>query len=574
MPEERIEENVDETCRDKILSEDYVDLIIPDYRSRLEVVIPENEACVQELGFGYRAIHIDEDMVGEIRFDKVGYHAVPNCYALLDTGAMNETGISALQNYPTLQLQGEGIMIGFIDTGIDYMNPVFRTFEGTRIAAIWDQTIQTGNPPERFSYGSEYTREQINEAIRSSAPVSIVPSMDTNGHGTYVASLAAGSGDAQYQFQGAAPRATLGIVKLKEAKNFLKEFYAIREGAVCYQDTDIMQGILYLNELADKMNLPLVICIALGTNFGGHNGESNLSRILANYARLENRCVVIGGGNEANERHHYKGTLNREEVQEVEIRVEEGGGRGFVAELWTSLPNVITVYLVSPTGERSPKISIRQGEAYDFNFAFDDTSVRIEYRLLLNNSSSSMVFLRFSEPSSGIWRIGVSAIQTGDREYHIWLPVREFLEHNIYFLEADPNTTITEPGNTEGIITTAFYSGADNSVDINSGRGYTRINHVKPDIATPGVGLTGAGLNGRFIERSSSSGATGIAAGAAALIMEWLLNRPESLSVSTSQVANIMILGAGQETLPEFPNREWGYGTLDVYQSLDRLRRL
>ena len=165
-------------------------------------------------------------------------------------------------------------------------------------------------------------------------------------------------------------------------------------------------------------------------------------------------------------------------------------------------------------------------------------------------------------------------MQTGDGEYHIWLPVQEFLEHSTYFLEANPDNTITEPGNTQGTITTAFYNGKDNSVDINSGRGYTRSNLVKPDFATPGVQITGAGLNGRFIERSGSSGAAGIAAGAAALIIEWLLKRPESLTVSTSQVANIMILGAGQETLSEFPNKEWGYGTLDVYQSLDRLRRL
>ena len=564
----------DESCREKILSEDYIDLIIPDYRSDLDVVVSENEACIQNLGFGYRAIHVDKNLVGEVQFAKVGYNAVPNCYALLDTGAMNETGISALQNYPTLQLQGNGIMIGFIDTGIDYMNPVFRTFEGTRLAAIWDQTIQTGTPPEGFSYGSEYTREQINEAIRSSQPESVVPSMDRNGHGTYVASLAAGSSDVTNQFQGAAPKAMLGVVKLKEAKNFLKDFYAIKEDAVCYQDTDIMQGLLYLDRLASRMNLPLVICVALGTNFGGHNGESNLSRILQSYARQDRRCVVIGGGNEASQRHHYFGTLTDGETQEVEIRVEEGGGRGFVAEVWTALPNIITAYLVSPTGERSPEISIRQGDVYDFQFAFDNTIVRIEYRLLLNNSSSLLVFLRFSEPSVGVWRLGVSSLQMGDGEYHIWLSMNEFLEHNTYFLEANPNTTITEPANTNGAITTAFYNGTDNSVDINSGRGYTRSNLVKPDFATPGVQITGAGLNGRFVKRSGSSGAAGIASGAAALIMEWLINRPESLSVSTGQVASIMILGAEQETLPAFPNREWGYGTLDVYQSLDRLRRL
>ena len=568
------EMNRNESCREKILSEDYIDLIIPDYKSEVDVVIPENDACIQELGFGFRAVHIDQNLVGEVQFAKVGYNAVPNCYALLDIGAMNETGISALQNYPTLQLQGEGIMIGFIDTGIDYMNPVFRTFEGTRIAAIWDQTIQTGTLPEGFSYGSEYTQEQINEAIRNATPESIVPSRDTNGHGTYVASLAAGSADLENQFQGAASKAMLGVVKLKEAKNFLKEFYAIKDSAICYQDTDIMQGILYLNRLADRRNLPLVICIALGTNFGGHNGESNLSRILQNYARQDRRCVVIGGGNEASERHHYLGKLSEDDVQEVEIRVEEGDSRGFAAEIWTELPNIITAYLVSPTGERSPEISIRQGETYDFDFAFDNTTVRVEYRLLLNNSSSLLIFLRFSRPSAGIWKIGITPLQMGDGKVNVWLSMKEFLENNVYFLEADPDTTITEPGNMQGAITTAFYNGTDKGVDIHSGRGYTRSNLLKPDFATPGVEVTGVGLNGRFVKRSGSSGAAGIAAGAAALIMEWLLKRPESFTVSTSQVANIMILGAEQENLEEFPNKEWGYGTLDVYQSLDRLRRL
>lgn len=564
----------DENCREKILSEDYVDLIIPDYRRELDVVLPENQMCFQELGFGYRAIHIDRKVVGEVTFDKVGYNGVPNCYALLDTGAMNETGISALQNYPSLQLQGNGIMIGILDTGIDYRNPVFRDIQGTRIAGIWDQTIQSGTTPEGFDYGSEYTREMINEALRQNVTESVVPSMDISGHGTFLASLAAGSANSENQFQGAAPKATLGIVKLKEAKSFLKDFYAIKEEAVCYQDTDIMQGVLYLHRLALQMNLPLVICIALGTNFGGHNGEGNLPRVLQNYARLENRCVVIGGGNEASERHHYYGRLEKDEIQEVEVRVERGGGRGFVAEIWASIPDLLTVYLVSPTGEKSPEISIRQGNQYEFSFAFDQTVVSVEYRLLLNNNSSSVVFLRFSKPSEGVWRIGMFMIENRVGQFHIWLSMQEFLEYDTYFLESDPDFTLTEPGSTKDAITVAFYRGQDNSVDINSGRGYTRSNLIKPDFAAPGVDVKGAGLNGRFVERTGSSVAAAITSGASALIMEWLYKQPQTRSVSTSQVANVMILGAEQEVLPSFPNREWGYGTLDVYQALDRLRRL
>ena len=80
-------------CKEKILSEDYVDLIIPDFREEMDVVIPENQACLQDLGFGYRAVHIEESLVGRLSFELAGYNGIPNCYALLDTGALNETGI-------------------------------------------------------------------------------------------------------------------------------------------------------------------------------------------------------------------------------------------------------------------------------------------------------------------------------------------------------------------------------------------------------------------------------------------------------------------------------------------------
>ena len=195
-----------------------------------------------------------------------------------------------MQNYPTLRLMGEGVMIGFLDTGIDYRNPVFQNIDGsTRIAGLWDQTIQTGNAPKAFDYGSEYREEMLNEALRSEDPLSIVPTTDTNGHGTYLASIAAGNADVNTQFLGAAPEAILGIVKLKEAKNYLRDFYLIREDAVCYQENDIMAGLKYLNDLAENEGLPLVLCIALGTNFGGHNGTTLLSRILDQYALQLNR---------------------------------------------------------------------------------------------------------------------------------------------------------------------------------------------------------------------------------------------------------------------------------------------
>ena len=97
---------------------------------------------------------------------------------------------------------------------------------------------------------------------------------------------------------------------------------------------------------------------------------------------------------------------------------------------------------------------------------------------------------------------------------------------------------------------------------------------IKPDFAVPGVDITGLGPKGRFVKRTGSSAAVGITAGASALIMQWLGEQPMTMGITTSAVAGIIILGTEQDNFLEYPNREWGYGRMNVYQSLDRLRRL
>lgn len=563
------------TCRDMILSEDYMDFLSPSYRSGENIVIRKDQSCIQELDFGYRAVYIEKSLVGELTLERYGYHGIPGCYTLIDTNALNEAGISTVQNYPTLHLMGRGIMVGIIDTGIDYENLIFRDAAGgTRIAGIWDQTIQTGTLPDGFAYGSEYTEDMINEALQSEDPLSIVPSQDENGHGTFLASVAAGGASPSNLFSGAAPEAVIGVVKLKQAKRYLKDFYGIYSNALCYQENDIMFGLKYLHKLAEKKGIPIVIGIALGSNMGPHDGTTMLSRMIDSYTKLLNRCIVIGGGNEASRRHHYYGTVEQEgQAKEVEVRVEEGT-TGFVAEIWSRIPNIVTTYLVSPSGERSPTLSLRQGSKYTLNFFLDGTRVEIEYRLLLENSNSQLIFLRFAGVARGIWRIGIVPQYIVTEGFHIWLPVSEFLESDVYFLEANPDTTLTEPGSTEGSITVSYYNSVDNSIDINSGRGYTRCTTLKPDFASPGVDITGLSEDGRFVNRSSSSASVGIAAGATALVMEWLYKQPGIRGITCNQVRSIIMFGTNQREDMEYPNREWGYGTIDIYQSLNRLREL
>ncbi len=564
-----------ETCRKMIMSEDYVDFIVPIYRGIRQEEAERANACVQAMDFGFQAVYVDQAAVMPLSLERYRYNSIPNCYQLMDLEAMDDAGISVVQSYPTLNLQGNGIMVGILDTGVDYRNPLFRNIDGsTRIAGIWDQTIQDGALPDGLDYGSEYTEEIINEALRLENPLEIVPSMDTEGHGTFIASVAAGNADLEHRFIGAAPEAVLGVVKLKPAKQYLKDFYVIRDGATCFQENDIMLAMKYLNDLARKRNMPLVLCVALGTNLGGHNGTSLLSNLLDAYSSVLNRSVVISAGNGAVHRHHFSRELSGvNDVTDAEIRVGEGVD-GFVAEIWTTVPNVLTVAFTSPSGERTGYISLKQGYEYQEKFLFDNTEVEVEYRLLLENNDSQLVFIRFRNPSQGIWKVSIKPVRISNGRFHIWLPVQEFLSGEVYFLEADPDTTLAEPGSCLLAMTVAFYNGIDNSVDINSGRGYTRDERIKPDYAVPGVMVSGAGLNNEFVVRSGSSVAAGIAAGASALLMEWVLKQPNPYGVNSSQIRNIILLGAEQRPGMESPNREWGYGAMNLYRSLDILRQL
>lgn len=567
--------SLEDRCKEKILSEDYWDFIISPYREGELEGVDTEKMCIQELDFGYKSVSLDSRMLLPLSLRQYWYGAIPKCYTLLDMQPLDAAGIITLQNYPTLQLMGDGIMIGFLDTGIDYQNRVFRNLDGTtRIVGIWDQTIQTGRTPQGLYYGTEYTEEMINAALRSEDPLQIVPSVDTDGHGTFVASAAAGGAEVGKQFLGAAPEASIAMVKLKPAKNYLKEFFAIAQDAVCYQENDIMLGLRYLNDLARKQGMPLVICVALGTSFGGHNGDSILADILDIYATVRNRCVVVGTGNEAARRHHYFNRFtDAQDMRTAEIRVGEGT-QSFTVELWSTLPNIVMVSVTSPSGERTGMIPIRLGYLFDFSFTFERTTITVEYRLLQRNNDAQLVFIRFQNAVPGIWKIDIKPAMQTTGDFHIWLPMEEFLEGEVYFLESNPDTTFTEPSGGRNTMTVAFYNSRENGVDINSGRGYTRDEKIKPDYAAPGEAVTGAVPGGEFKNRTGSSAATAIAAGGCALIMEWISEQPGARGVSSSQVRNIIVMGTQKLPGIEYPNTQWGYGTMNLYRSLDILRQL
>jgi len=142
----------------------------------------------------YSIIHVPVSGFSMCLLGNQTYTSFPLLYTLNSTISLEKSGVSTVQRNPNFSLFGRGILIGFVDTGIDYEHRAFRNSDGTtRIYSIWDQTLEGGAPPQGFNFGSEYKKHQINIALSAAAPTTIVPTRDDNGHGTMLDGIAAGT---------------------------------------------------------------------------------------------------------------------------------------------------------------------------------------------------------------------------------------------------------------------------------------------------------------------------------------------------------------------------------------------
>lgn len=520
------------------------------------------------------------------------YYMIPSLFSPLDYNAMEASGILSAFNSPALNNQGKGVLIGLVDTGIDYRSPLFQNPDGTtRIAGIWDQSVPIeedvlpAGVPDYYpmggsSYGTEYTREQINEALASDDPLSLVPTQDTIGHGTFLAGLAAGSSIPQEDFTGAAPEAELAVVKLKPAKKYLRDFYLIPSDAPAFQENDIMMGIKYLRMMADRLKKPLVILLAMGSNSGSHIGTSPLSQVTQNYSGFFGIITVIAGGNETGAAHHFYASIPAgTEYEDVEIRVgKEEAERGFVLELWAADADTYTVGFISPSGERISRIPIIANNETSIPFLLDATTITVNYQLIEAESGSQLIFMRFQTPAAGIWTVRVYNTQRFKGTFHMWLPVQGMISEETVFLRPDPYSTITVPGNSRLPITVGAYDTSTGGIYIHSSRGFTPNQIVKPELAAPGVNILGPsvgrkpGTDTPMTTRTGTSAAAAITAGAAANLLGWGIVEGNYPTMSEASVKSYLIRGAQRNPALTYPNREFGYGTLDLFQTFLRLR--
>lgn len=563
---------MDISCKEAILSEDYGDYIF-NYDNDFRKLASQENFCYDVINNTYAIAYTPLRDFPTNFLQIYGYRVLPSCFGLMDTSSLVASGVTAVKNQTNLDLNGQGVLVGLIDTGIDYRHKAFLNQNNTsKILRIWDQTIQDGQPPETFYYGTEYTQEQINLAINSVDPLSIVPSMDYNGHGTFLAGVAAGSVNNEAQFSGVVPLSELVVVKLKPAKKFIRDFFIIPEDAVCYQETDIMLGIRYLLKIAAEYARPISIIIGLGTSQGAHDARGSLSSYINNVAALRGVAVSIAAGNEGISGHHYSSTIRRDmEYETVELKVGPNEP-GFSMEFWGDTPNTYSIDILSPTGEYVPRIPARLGESRVIPFVFEQTIIYVDYQIIEAQTGDQLILVRFRNPTEGIWRFRVYASGDLELRYHIWLPITNFLSSNTSFIRPDPETTLTSPGNTYIPMVATAYNHVNQTLYTFASRGFNRVNEITPDFAAPGVNITGPTLNNEYIELSGTSIAAAHTAGIAAMLLEWGIVRQNYTQIDSIEIRNLLIRGAKREPNTIYPNREWGYGMIDIYTTFSRLR--
>lgn len=558
--------------RDRIINDNYADLLI-EYSGDYSVLQRFTNATYTIINYLYAVVHIPAEQLTIDLIAEWGYSSLPKGFGIISEASLEASGIQRLRNIPNFNLRGQGVLIGVIDSGIDYVNPVFRNADGTtRVVSIWDQTIYGGNIPENFIYGTEFTREEINLALASENPLEIVPTTDEVGHGTMVAGIAAGNVMPENNFYGIATDSELVVVKLKQAKAPLRKFLMIPEDAVCYSEVDILFGIYYLIQVANKLERPLVICIAVGSSQGGHDGRGILSNTLSLIATRPGIAVVVAAGNEGNERRHYFGTVNRVTGYDaVELMVGENEG-GFILELWGDSPSIYSIDITSPSGEYIPRISASLSESNEISFLFEQTVIQLLYITVETQTGDQVIFLRFVNPAPGIWKFNV--YERGDLNlgFHMWLPMDKFISDETFFVRSDIFTTVLALGNAIAPLTVTAYNDVDESLYLYASRGYTRTEVVKPEITAPGVDIIAPTPGNGFVASTGTSVAAAHTAGAAAILMEWGYVRGNIPRMSTIELKKLILRGARRDPDIVYPNREWGYGILDVYNVFDALR--
>lgn len=473
--------------------------------------------------------------------------------------------------------RGAGVIVGVIDSGIDYQHQAFRDAHGTsRILAIWDQglTPQRGeSSPQDFDYGVEYSKSTIDAALQSSVPLTLVRHQDVAGHGTFVAGIAAGGGvpedSGRASCVGVAPDADLIVVANTRGR-------ASDPGSLS-DSADTLDAVAYILSTAARLGKPVVINLSQGDNIGPHDGTSLLEVGLANLIEGPGRVLIKSAGNGGAERRHAAGDLLSSEAQEVRIIVA-ARQREVVVDFWYAAPGRITISVMPPSGTASRRFASQGSDVQqlsNLNRVFVDADLddpgNRQNRIFVALAAGELPAL---EP--GVWTFRLE----GHGQWDGWIQLTSHAEFAAPF--ATTASSISIPASSRSVISVGAYISDDSysfgsrgELSAVSSHGPTRDGRQAPTLCAPGEEIMaparghGNGSRGHVARCEGTSMAAAMVTGAAALMLEI---RPSStaseIRLCLEQTARL------DAQTGATPTNAWGAGKLDVEAACRRVASL
>ena len=508
----------------------------------------ENITSLENLGQGFGIVTGNESIVDYLSSNTLieDVETAKNLYTQ-DIRGMTESCIRSAQNENSFGLTGRGVIVGIVDTGIDFTHPAFIKTDGTtRLLSLWDQTTD-GDPPEGFAGGREYSAEELNSALKSPNPYSIIPSSDISGHGTAVAGIAAGSSDV---YTGAAPESDIIAVKVSSGRDDFT------------RSTRLMRGVKYITDRARLYGKPAAINISFGMNRGAHRGNSLFEEYLSSAAYAWKNSIVVPTGNEGGAGHHFSGRLSSGEIKTVDI-FSAAGINGFYISMWKSFADEISAELILPSGRGSvtadPLIPEKTAVFPDYTvFALygEPTRYNADQELFFEIESASAL------PQSELFQLRLRAGNIADGRFEIWLPTVEEVTAGTYFANAENYASMTIPSTSDKVISVSGYNSLIGSIAEFSGAGYFDTSLPVPTISAPSVRITAPRSGGGYDSFTGTSFAAPFVTGTAALLMELGIVRGKSPFLYGEKLKAYLIKGAIRNSNRSYPDPFFGYGRL------------
>lgn len=538
---------------------------------------------VEELIAGYAILTVPESVMDSLAMiEQIEYVEKPKRLFFADIVG-NSAACFAPGSMISQTLTGKGVLVAVIDSGISYWNEDFRNPDGTtRIRFLWDQVL-----------AREFDQTQINAALAAGsrqAAQQIVPSIDTTGHGTAVAGIAAGNGGrGGMAYAGIARESELLIVRLgsPRADSFPRT-------------TELMRALTYAVNKSVELQMPLAVNLSFGNTYGAHNGTSLVERFLDNISEVGRSVICVGSGNEGASGGHVGGSMkvtgrdtseSTNAVNTIDNTVDDNITRvelvvgvyetGLNVQLWKEYVDRYLVTLVSPAGESFQVDTDQPGKQI---YRLQQTQVLLYNGEPAPYMTSQEIYFDFLPANGnryldqGVWTFQLRPLRTITGNYTFYLPSGTVRSANTRFVRPTPDVTLTIPSTAVKVITVGAYDPGYESYADFSGRGYlyqqpvnsrTSDTYVKPDLAAPGVGILAPNRDGGYSPVTGTSFAAPFVTGAAAVLMQWGIVNGNDPYLYGEKVKAYLRKGAkGIRGEREYPNARVGYGSICVEDSL------